>query len=285
MMKPGCVIVAILLVLPLPLFAQGGDVTAELFDHVLDGRTLDLFPFLPKLHLVRGMTVDRLMLLLSAGIVYAAFAITFRRPSLKPRGAASALESLVLLVRDEMVYPVMGEEKGDKWVPFFTTLFLFLLVMNFLGLIPAFKTATGSITVTSALALVVLVLIFVTGIRSLGLGSFFRNLYPKGTVVPLGLFVAVLEFVGIFIRSVVLSLRIFANMFAGHLAILSFLVLMIVLNPFFAVVSLPFALFTYALEVLVALIQAVVFTLLSCIFIDMAGSAHEAPAEEKKEKE
>ena len=70
------------------------------------------------------------------------------------------------------------------------------------------------------------------------------------------------------------SMAIFANMFAGHLAILSFIALIFVLSPFFAVVSIPFALFTYLLEVLVALIQALVFTLLSCIFIAQASSVH-----------
>ena len=121
----------------------------------------------------------------------------------------------------------------------------------------------------------ILLLILIVGLKELGFGHFFRNLYPRGTPVPIGLFVAFLEFTGLFIKAMVLSLRLFANMFAGHLAILSFLVLMFVLSPFFAVISLPFALFTYTLEVLVALIQALVFTLLSCMFITLSSSVHD----------
>ena len=110
------------------------------------------------------------------------------------------------------------------------------------------------------------------GIKNLGLPGFFRNFFPEGTNVPVGLFVAFLEFLGLITKSLVLSLRLFANMLAGHLAILSFLVLMFVISPLFGVVALPFAVFTYTLEVLVALIQAFVFTLLSCIFITMAST-------------
>ena len=124
------------------------------------------------------------------------------------------------------------------------------------------------------MALMVFALMIVVGIREIGIGRFFRNFYPEDTALPIGLFVALLEFLGFFIKAIVLSLRIFANMFAGHLAILSFIALIFVLSPFFAVVSIPFALFTYLLEVLVALIQALVFTLLSCIFIAQASSVH-----------
>ncbi len=285
-MKPKRIICTVLTLLPFSLFAQGDepDVSGELFQHVLDSKTLDLFPFLPPLHLFRGMTVHLLMLLLSAALIFILFAIAFRKPSLKPRGLAVVLEILILFVRDDIVFPIMGKQRGEKWLPFFSTLFLFLLTVNFLGLIPAFKTATGDITVTSALALLILILMFVVGFKSIGFGKFFKNLYPEGIPLPLGLFVSLLEFFGMFIKSLVLSLRIFANMFAGHMAILSFLMLTIVLNPAFGVVSVPFALFTYILEVIVALIQALVFTLLSCVFITMASSAHDdSVTQENKE--
>ena len=214
------------------------------------------------------------MLILSVVLIYTVYAIVFRTPTVRPRKTAIALESVLLFVRDDIVYPIMGPERGRRWLSFFSTLFLFLLVVNFLGLIPAFKTATGNINVTSAMALMVFALMIVVGIREIGIGRFFRNFYPEDTALPIGLFVALLEFLGFFIKAIVLSLRIFANMFAGHLAILSFIALIFVLSPFFAVVSIPFALFTYLLEVLVALIQALVFTLLSCIFIAQASSVH-----------
>ncbi len=143
-----------------------------------------------------------------------------------------------------MVYPVMDEKRGEKWLPFFFSLFIFLFTVNIIGLIPAFKTATGNINVTSAMALLVFILIFLAGFRNLGIPGFFRNMYPEGVSLPVGIFVAILEFVGIFTKSIVLSLRLFANMFAGHLAILSFLVLIFVISPLFGFVSVPFAVFT-----------------------------------------
>jgi F-type H+-transporting ATPase subunit a len=275
-MKKSGWVFSLLLLMSAHAFGQdGGDVAGTLFRHILDGNTIELFPFLPPVQLARGITVDMLMLVLAAVLVLVLFLAALRRPSAKPGGLAVLLETLVLFVRNDIVVPIMGRERGDRWLPFFTTLFLFLLTTNLLGLIPAFKTPTGNITVTSALALMVMVLIFGVGIRKVGLGGFFRNLYPEGTPLPIGLFVALLEFIGLIIRSVVLSLRIFANMFAGHLAILSFLVLMFVLNPVFGVISVPFSIFTYTLEVLVAVIQALVFTLLSCLFITLSSTAHE----------
>jgi F-type H+-transporting ATPase subunit a len=99
-------------------------------------------------------------------------------------------------------------------------------------------------------------------------------MYPEGVPWPIGFFILFLETIGIFIKSMVLSLRIFANMFAGHLAILSFLVLIFVLSVWSVTIAVPFAVFVYLLELLVALIQAFVFTLLSCIFIHMSSCSH-----------
>jgi len=251
-----------------------GDISLILFKHILNGDALDLFPAVPEIPLPFGLTVHCFMLLISAALIAAFYIIAFRKPVLKPRGFTNVLEAAVLFVRDDIVYPIMGEKNGEKWLPFFSTLFLFIVTINFLGLIPAFKTATGNINVSSALAVIIFALIFIIGFKNLGFIGFFRNMYPEGTPWPIGIFILFLETLGIFIKSMVLSLRIFANMFAGHLAILSFLVLIFVLSAWSAFLAVPFALFTYMLEILIALIQAFVFTLLSCIFIQMASSSH-----------
>jgi len=266
----------LLLTLPAMVFAdsEGQNIPETLFQHVTDSRIFSPFPFLPSVVLPPGITTHMLMLLISIIIILSIFIPTAKQPSLKPKGVPMVLEIIILFVRDDIVYPVMGKRLGEKWLPFFSTLFIYLLVVNYIGLIPAFKTATGNIMVTSALAVMILVLMFAAGIKSLGLKKFIKNYYPEGTPKPIGLFVFLLEFIGTFIRIAVLSLRLFANMFAGHMAILSFLLLMFVLNPFFGFVSIPFSVFTFSLEVLVALIQALVFTLLSCIFITMSSRAH-----------
>jgi len=249
---------------------QGGpplDVATVLLEHILDTK------------LPLGVGLHAVMVLLAVSLIAGAFLWCFRKPTLKPHGLTLALEVVVLFLRDDLVYPIMGSRRGQHWLPFFTSLFFLILVMNVLGLIPLFKAATGNLAVTTALALMVLVLIFGVGIKRLGPGGFLKNLYPEGSPLAIGLFVAFLELVGLFTKSAVLSLRLFANMFAGHLAILSFLVLLIIVHPVFAVVSLPFAVFTYLLEVLISLIQALVFTLLSCLFIHMASSSHELSSE------
>jgi len=256
-----------------PLMASE-DVSKLLFRHVLNGRTLDIFPYVPSLTLPAHLTAHLFMLLLTTILILGFYLPFSRRQTFKPGKLQLALESLVLFVQDQIVYPVMGEEKGRKWMPFYTTLFIFLLTVNLLGLIPAFKTATGNINVTGALAVVILLLTFIVGFKEIGVGQFFKNLFPSGTVLGIGLFVAFLEFVSIFTKSLVLAIRLFANMFAGHMAILSFLVLIFVVSPLLGIISVPFAVFTYLLEVLIDLLQALVFTLLSCIFISNA-STHE----------
>jgi len=266
------VLILFLLFSALPVFAADADVSGTLFHHVLNGNEITLFPTAPAVTLPFGMSMHLLMLFLSVALITGLFLFSVKKGERKPKGMVVFLESIVLFVRDDIVYPVMGEKRGEVWLTFFSTQFIFLSVVNLLGLIPAFKSAMGNINVTSAMALMVFILMFGIGIKNLGIFKFFKNFYPEGVSWPLGIFVAFLEFIGIFTRSIVLSLRLFANMFAGHLAILSFLVLIFVINPFFGFIAVPFAVFTYTLEVLIALLQAFVFTLLSCIFIMMSST-------------
>lgn len=261
-----------------PFSSKASNDTAEiattLFHHVSDNHELEIFPYLPAIPLPFNLTVHCFMLLLASAVILVLFIPAFRKRTLKVTGVAVALEAIVLFVRDDIVYPVMGEELGEAWLPFFSTLFLFIVTINYIGLIPAFKSATGNINVTTALAIVVLLVIFVAGFKNLGFVAFFKNMYPEDTPWALGVLVTILEFFSLFIKIGVLSVRLFANMFAGHLAILSLLVLIFVLSPYFAAVSLPFAVFSYTLDILIALIQAFVFTLLSCVFITMAIKTH-----------
>ncbi len=275
-MKRLCTTILILFLLfsALPVFAANAeeDVSGTLFHHVLNGNEITLFPTAPAVTLPFGMSMHLLMLLLSVALIASLFLFSVKKGVRKPKGMVVFLESIVLFVRDDIVYPIMGEKRGAAWLVFFSTQFIFLSTVNLLGLIPAFKSAMGNINVTSAMAIMVFLLIFIVGIKNLGLFHFFKNSYPEGVSPPIGIFVVLLEFIGLFTKSIVLSLRLFANMFAGHLAILSFLVLIFVINPFFGFVAVPFAVFTYTLEVLVAILQAFVFTLLSCIFIMMSST-------------
>lgn len=254
--------------------AENSNIASSLFHHIKNSRELELFPYIPPLHLPFGITVHDFMIFLSAGVILALFLPAFRKPALKVSGIAVALEAIIVFIRDDIVFPVMGKKRGEVWLPFFSTLFLFIVSLNYIGLIPSFKAATGNINVTSALALLIMLIIFIAGFKNLGVGGFFVNMFPTGTPKFIGVFIVGIETFGYIIKSAVLSIRLFANMFAGHMVILSLIALMFIITPYFAVVSVPFAIFAYTLELLIAVIQAFVFTLLSCVFINMAVSEH-----------
>ncbi len=200
----------------------------------------------------------------------------FGRSRLVPNALGAALEPIVLFVREGIVLPTMGKELGERWLPFFYTLFFFLVSANLLGLVPLFPTVTANLAVTGALALMVFVAVVAQGVRANGPVGFFAGMAPEGIPRPIAWFLVAMEAGGLVVRSGVLAIRLFANMIAGHFVIFSLLMLMVLVHPTAGIVSVPMALFIDVLEVLVAVIQAVVFTMLSAIFIGMAGAHHGA---------
>ena len=193
------------------------------------------------------------------------------------------LEPFVIYVRSEMVYPIMGEHNGRRYLPLFMTQFFFILFCNLLGLIPipefsmggiefpGLATATGNVAVCTALSLVTLFTIFGMGMIEQGPLTYWKNMVPPGIPVLLVPLLFPIEVIGIFIKCFALTIRLFANMVAGHLVILTFIGLIFIFHSYFiAPVSVAFALFIYTLEIFVAFLHAFVFTLLSIIFINMA---------------
>ncbi len=177
-------------------------------------------------------------------------------------------------VRDEMVFASMGKERGQKFLPFFLTLFFFILFMNLLGLVPGGATATASIWVTAALSTITLFAMLVCGMVVQGPLAFWKNLVPH---VPLALWplMFLIEIVGLVIKPFALTIRLFANMNGGHMVVLSFLGLVF----FFAKangdavgwgvtpLAVGFAVFIMIIEAFVAVLQAFIFTQLSILFI------------------
>jgi F-type H+-transporting ATPase subunit a len=197
----------------------------------------------------------------------------------------SILEALVLFVRDEIVRPNI-KSHPDAWTPFFGSLFLALLACNLFGLIPLFASATGNIFVTGAFALSIMILMFVMGIKENGPIAFWVKLVPvhwswNPLMIVLWLFLFVMEIAQLFIRPVVLALRLFANLFAGHTVLLVFASLGFVIhatNPDSHLLTVSLGAFgwlmtvcLYALELLVAVLQAYVFVLLSAVFIGLCA--------------
>jgi F-type H+-transporting ATPase subunit a len=191
------------------------------------------------------------------------------------------VETLVVYVRDEIAEKNIGHHDAHKFVPMLLSMFFFILVAALLGLLPFSATSTGNISVTLGLAFIAFLLMQWAGIAKYGVVHHFQNMVPSGLPAWLLPIMIPVELLGMFSRPFALMIRLFANMLAGHMVITTLLLLiplMAGISTAFGVlmipISLSLALFILILEVLVAFIQAYIFTLLTSIFIGM--SAHPA---------
>ena len=196
----------------------------------------------------------------------------------RPRGFPAALEQVILYLRNEIFIPVLGGHGGEKFVPFCLTLFFFILFCNLFGLIPYGSTPTGNITVTATLAIITFVIIEVTGMRTLGKGYLSTIIYwpheGPAAMKLMTLIMTPVEIVGKIVKPGALTIRLFANMIAGHVVILALIGLIFMFGFKIAVLPLAMALFIMLLEILVAFIQAFIFALLAAVFIGQIRAAH-----------
>lgn len=195
-----------------------------------------------------------------------------------PGGAQNVLEVVWTFIED-MITSTTGKE-GLKYFPFVFALFTFILVANLSGMIPGSYTATSQITITAAFALLVFLMVWVIGFMNHGL-KFFTLFAPSGVAKPMLVILVPLEMISFFARPLTLSVRLMANMLAGHILLkvfASFAVMMIGALGFVgilgAIVPGIALLAISALEVFVALIQAYIFTLLTCIYLNDAIHLH-----------
>jgi F-type H+-transporting ATPase subunit a len=196
-----------------------------------------------------------------------------------PRGLGAAVEALVVFVRDEIAEKNIGHEDGRKFTPLLLSFFFFILVAALLGLMPFSATSTGNISVTMGLALVAFFAMQWAGISKYGVVHHFAAMVPPGLPKWLLPIMIPVELLGMFSRPFALMVRLFANMLAGHMVIATLLLLiplMAAVSTAFGILMIPISLllglFIMFLEILVAFIQAYIFTLLTSIFIGM--SAH-----------
>lgn len=207
-----------------------------------------------------------------AGLVLIlSFTLGFRGGKLMRNKYAHLLEVYILFIRDEVVYPNLGEEEGRKLLPFFLTIFFFILMCNLLGMLPFGNTATANVNVTAGLAIIALMMIQGMGIVKNGFFGHFKSaLFPPGLPLPIYIIIAPIEVVGIIAKPFALCIRLFANMVAGHAVILVLLMLILVSGSF---VIAPFpilgVLFISMLELFVAHLQAFIFTILTTLFVSM----------------
>jgi F-type H+-transporting ATPase subunit a len=261
-----------------------------------------------------SITKHVLMLWLVAGFVFVVATLVVRRylrqERLIPSGFANALEFVVEFVRDSIVLPNVGRKWVNTWTPLLLTFFVFILCANAVGLIPIFEvlglldrfvlhtgpesflnrvlhggtTATANFNVTAALASITFGAIIVAGSMAHGFVKHWKNLVPHGLNPVLYVILIPIELMGMFVRPFALTMRLAANMTGGHIAILAILSFVFLFTEMFGTalagvgiglgLSVPLAVLISGLEIIVVLVQAYVFTLLSAVFIGMAIHVH-----------
>jgi len=248
------------------------DLNDFIMEHVLDSKEWHL-PFLPPIQLPSFLSLHGIMLIICSVILFLLFTVVYKKNTKVPHGITNCLEALVVFIRDEIAIANLGKEDGRKMTPFFCTLFFFILGLNLLGAIPLFATATANVNVTGGLALITLSFMIFGAIKKNGLKGFFDAITPAGVPFPILILIVPLEFLGLFIRSFALMIRLFANMFAGHITVFALLGLVVLLG-YAALPAVALAVCISAFEIGIAFLQAYIFVLLSAIFIGLMYHPH-----------
>ncbi len=201
-----------------------------------------------------------------------------KREGQAPSGLQNAMEPLIMFVRDEIARPNIGE-KAYKYTPYLLTIFFFIWINNLLGLLPGAANVTGNIAVTALLSVLTLLITNFSGNKS----YWGHILWPPGVPVPVKFILIPVEIIGILTKPFALMIRLFANITAGHIIILSIISLIFMFgkggtNPGggygVSVLSVAFGVFLTSLELLVAALQAFIFTMLTALFIGQATEDH-----------
>jgi F-type H+-transporting ATPase subunit a len=225
------------------------------------------------------MTMFIVIILMMVIFTNVANAYTRKRKGLAPTGLQNAIEPIILFMRDEVIKPSIGH-KYEKYLPYLLTVFFFIWIANLLGLIPVFPggaNLTGNISISMTLALFTFVIVTFSANKNYWEHVFVMPGVPK----PILLLLTPIEIIGVFLRPFVLMIRLFANITAGHIIALSFFCLIFIFGQNGAGVglavsplSLVFTIFMTTLELLVAFLQAYVFTMLSAVYIGAAVEDH-----------
>ncbi|MGH7519493.1 MAG: F0F1 ATP synthase subunit A [Gemmatimonadales bacterium] len=279
------------------------DIGEVVLHHTADAWTVDLYP-LGTIHLPRwpdihigGLTLNLsptkhvVYMVIAAALVFLTMRIAARglerrqREGKAPGGFAGAVESIVLFVRNEIAIANIGHN-GAKYAPLIMTLFFFILYSNLLGLLPWGATPTGNLAVTGALAILAFIVIEVSGFIALGPKGYMHTIFPVlpgiGGVagVALSIFMAPIEILGKLVKPFALAVRLFGNMTAGHFVVLSLFSIIFLFGSIpvwnWGISTLTVALVTgiMLLELIVGLLQAYVFALLTAVFIGLMQHEH-----------
>jgi F-type H+-transporting ATPase subunit a len=258
-----------------------------------------------------SITKHVLMLWLVAFLVFVLITWIVRRYKKQgplPSGMGNGLEAVVEYIRDSIVLPNVGAKWVNTWAPLILTLFAFIFTANLIGLIPIFETlnllnhvfhagpdsffvrlthggttATSNYNVTAGLAMITFFAIIIAGSKAHGFLQHWKNIVPHGLAWPIYIMLIPIEILGMLVKPFALTMRLAANMTGGHIAILAVLSLVFLFKEMAnalagmvvgVVVSVPLAVGISGLELIVVLVQAYVFTLLSAVFIGMVIHVH-----------
>tara|TARA_Y100000748_G_scaffold4892_1_gene4391 strand:- start:270 stop:1172 length:903 start_codon:yes stop_codon:yes gene_type:complete len=267
---------------------------SAILHHVADSKSVDFYGFSISKHVI--------MLLISAFVTLIISIIATQKYKknihAKPKGISQLFEIVMDFINKEIVIPNIGKNYTKTWTPVAMTFFVFILTCNLLGLIPFFEfikigggggsTATGNFGVTLGLATITFFAIIIAGIKKHGFLGHWKNMVPSGVPAPVLIILIPIEIIGMFVKPFALIMRLGANMTAGHIGMVAIFALPIILgngvNVYFGsadTLSYSVGFFAgfiavllntaiYGLEIIVSLVQAYVFTLLSCVFIGMA---------------
>jgi F-type H+-transporting ATPase subunit a len=202
-----------------------------------------------------------------------------------PKGTTNVVEAMILFIRDEVVMKNIGHG-GEKYAPFIVTIFFFILFCNALGLVPWGASPTGNVSVTLALALMTFIVVEIAGMRTLGFGGYMKTIFywphdmPLGLKIPMTFIMSPVELLGKFTKPFALTMRLYANMTAGHAVVLALTGLAVMASlagaKFIGIAVAPVIMATaiMVLEIGVAFLQAYVFAMLSAVFIGLIRHAH-----------
>ena len=234
-----------------------------------------------KLPFDLSMTKNVVAMMVATCIIlflFISLARSYRRNGVSaPKGMQGFLEPVILFIRDEVALPNIGEHKYERYMPYLLTVFFFILINNLMGLIPFppfGANVTGNIAVTFTLAFFTMIIVNFSGNKNYWKHIFNTPGVPWWLKYPIPL-MPLVEFIGVIAKPFALMIRLFANITAGHIIVLSLVSLIFIFKSLaVAPVSIAFVLFMDCLELLVAFLQAYVFTLLSALFIGLAVQEH-----------
>ena len=239
-----------------------GTITYDNDHHVSNAKPFDF-----------SITKNVFILILMSAFLFFLFSRMAKKykSSLNPGGSAKFLEPIVVFIRDEIAIPNIGEKHYKKYLNYLLTIFFFIWFLNLAGMSPLGISVTNNIAITSALAICTFLITTFTGNKNYWAHIF----WMPGVPVPMRLLLAPIELLGIFIKPFALMIRLYANMTAGHVVMMSIIGLIFVFKNYFATGAfIGLSLFLSILELLVAALQAYIFTMLSSLYFGAAKEEH-----------